>query len=91
MQVVCRKTDGNAELHCGVCGQGFVAFWERQSATERAAVRQEIQETLRRQHRRSGGSEVHPQGSFLAPNFAPEWSGSSISAALPGTVPAWEL
>lgn len=91
MQVVCRKTEGNAEFHCGVCGQGFVAFWDRQPAMERAAVRHEIQETLRRQHRRSASRDAHPQGSFLAPNFAPEWNSPTLSQALPGTVPAWEL
>ena len=73
MQVFCRTTNGNSELRCCVCGQGFVLFWDRQPLRERAAVMSEIQETLWRQHRMGNGTQAHPQGGFLAP----EWSGSS--------------
>lgn len=86
MQVVCKKTGGNAELHCCVCGQGFVVFWERQSARERMAARHEIQESLRRQHRGSSGREAHPEGSFLIPE-----GNASASLVPPGNAPAWGL
>ncbi|MGB7265189.1 MAG: hypothetical protein WBC92_06725 [Terracidiphilus sp.] len=83
MKVFCKSTDGNAEFRCGVCGQGFVLFWERQSRRERAAILSEIQETLRRQHRTSQGREAHPRGGFLAP----EWGDPNelAAAALEGS------
>lgn len=88
MQVYCRKTSGNAELHCCVCGQGFVMFWDRQTAIERAVTRAEIQEMLRRQHRATAGREPHPQTEFAMP----EWeSPLSTPVTAVGTVPAWEL
>src|SRR5208337_1697021 len=61
MQVLCKKTDGNAEAHCCVCGQGFVMFWDRQSRPERVAALHEIQEVLRRHHRDSSSPEAHPK------------------------------
>lgn len=88
MQVVCKQTNGNAELHCCVCGQGFVMFWDRHSAAERMAARHEIQEALRQQHRGARGREAHPQSSFLVP----EWNGSAAQiTARPGEAPVWEL
>jgi hypothetical protein len=89
MQVLCKRTDGNAETHCCVCGQGFVMFWDRQSRTERMAALREIQETLRRHHRNAPGPEAHPNDSFPVP----EWSGAGAfpGAAIPGTAPSWDL
>ncbi len=77
VKVFCKSTKGNAEFHCGVCGQGFVLFWERQPRTERVAILSEIQETMRRHHRTSHGPDAHPQGGFLAP----EWGDPSELAA----------
>ena len=89
MQVLCKRTNGNAETHCCVCGQGFVMFWDRQSRTERMAALPEIQETLRRHHRNAPGPEAHPNDSFPVP----EWSGAGAfpGAAIPGTAPSWDL
>lgn len=89
MQVLCRKTNGNAEFHCCVCGQGFVMFWERQSHSERMRVLHEIQETMRRHHRMAPGPEAHPQGGFLAPQMA--GSLRFAGAGVLGNAPAWEL
>ena len=69
MKVFCKSTNGNAEFHCSVCGQGFVLFWERHPRTERVAILSEIQETMRRHHRASPGASAHPQGGFLAPDW----------------------
>ncbi len=77
MKVFCKSTKGNAEFRCGVCGQGFVLFWERQPRTERVAILSEIQQTMRRHHRTSQGTDAHPQGGFLAP----EWGDPSELAA----------
>jgi hypothetical protein len=89
MQVLCKSTNGNAETHCCVCGQGFVMFWERQSRKERVEAMKEIQNTLRHQHRNQRGPEAHPRGSFLVP----EWnsSDSRSGAAVLGNAPSWAL
>jgi len=89
MQVLCRRTNGNAELHCCVCGQGFVMFWERQPHSERMELLREIQETLRRQHRAASGPEAHPKGGFLAPHS--NGMGELAGAGFAGKAPAWEL
>jgi len=67
MKVLCKKTNGNAETHCFVCGQGFVMFWDRQSRSDRLAALHEIQAILRRHHRSVAGPEAHPQESFTVP------------------------
>ena len=72
MQVLCKKTGGNAETHCCVCGQGFVMFWDRQSRAERIAAVHEIQQVLRHHHGTATGPEAHPSDSFTVP----EWSGA---------------
>lgn len=81
MQVLCKRTAGNAETHCCVCGQGFVMFWDRQSRSERISALHEIQETLRLHHRTTHGPEAHPKDSFRVP----EWSGAkdSVGQAIP--------
>ena len=89
MQVLCKSTNGNAEMHCIVCGQGFVMFWERQSRTERTESIKEIQRTLRDQHRNQRGPAAHPNGGFLVP----EWKGSNAAsgASFLGHAPSWAL
>jgi hypothetical protein len=89
MQVLCRRTNGNAEFHCCVCGQGFVMFWERESRSERARVLRETQETMRRHHRTAPGPEAHPQDGFLAPQMGSSLELAGTSTA--GGVPAWDL
>lgn len=69
MQVLCKKTTGNAECQCCVCGQGFVIFWERESHSERIEAKHELQEMLRRQHRTHHGPEAHPDGGFVVPSW----------------------
>lgn len=89
MQVLCKSTNGNAEMHCSVCGQGFVMFWERQSRSERVEAIREVEMTLRHQHRNQKGPEAHPNGGFLVP----EWNGSiaASGAAILGHAPSWAL
>lgn len=87
MHVLCKSTDGYAETHCCVCGQGFVMFWDRQSHSERVAATHEIQETLRRQHRVSPGPEAHPKDRFAVP----EWDAAAAFAGAvdSGAVSNW--
>lgn len=89
MQVYCRKTNGNAELNCCVCGQGYVIFWDRQTAMERVVVRAEIQQMLRRQHREAAVCEAHLLQEFVVP----EWQSTHPHevAVVAGDVPVWEL
>jgi len=86
MQVLCKSTEGNAEVHCCVCGQGFVLFWERQSRSERNDSLTEIQRVLRGHHHDGAG---HPQRGFLIP----EWGGpiAFSGAAILGHAPTWAL
>jgi hypothetical protein len=89
MQVLCKSTNGNAEVYCSVCGQGFVMFWERQSRNERAECMHEIEKALRGHHREIEGREAHPQTGFLIP----EWDGpiAFSGAAILGHAPTWAL
>jgi hypothetical protein len=89
MQVLCKNTNGEAETHCCVCGQGFVMFWERQSRSQRSETLSEIQKTLRNHHRSRKGSEAHPTVGFFVPggNTAVSVSGVSIL----GHAPTWAL
>jgi hypothetical protein len=89
MQVLCKGTQENADVHCEICGMGFVLFWERQSPSERAQGLAEIQETLRQHHRASNWPEAHPERSFLVPR----WDGpiAFSGAAILGNAPAWAL
>lgn len=89
MQVFCKRTNGNAETHCCVCGQGFVMFWERQSRIQRMGALHEIQETLRRHHRSSPGRDAHPPAHFPVPERDAE--GAFFGAVLAGAVPNSEL
>lgn len=89
MQVLCKRTNGNSEVQCCVCGQGFVLFWERQSRAERAEALKEIQKTLRNHHETKSGCEAHPRTGFLVP----EWNGPMAfsGVAIPGHAPTWAL
>jgi hypothetical protein len=89
MQVFCKSTSGNAEVHCCICGQGFVLFWERQSRSERSGVLLEIQKTLRGHHQAKPGPEAHPQSGFLIPELGGPVAFSG--AAIPGHAPTWAL
>lgn len=85
MQVLCKSTNGFAETHCCICGQGFVMFWDRQSHSERIAALHEIQDTLRRQHRHCPGREAHPKENFPVPEWDTAVACSSV--AVSGAVP----
>ena len=91
MQVFCKSTNGNAELRCCVCGQGFVLFWDRQPLRQRTTVMSEIQETLRRQHRAADGTAAHPQGGFLAPEWSRDNERDFAATATLGRVPVLDL
>jgi hypothetical protein len=89
MQVLCKSTNGNSELTCSVCGQGFAMFWDRQSRAERVEAIREIQTSLRHQHRSEKGPAAHPSGGFLVPER--KSASSAAGASILGHAPSWAL
>jgi hypothetical protein len=89
MQVLCKSSNDQVETCCGVCGQGFSLYWERQTKSERAQALREIDKALRSHHYNQSGPEAHPKSSFLVP----EWKGPTAfsGAAILGNAPSWAL
>jgi len=89
MQVLCKSHETVVETRCGVCGQGFALYWERQTKMERAEALREIARTLREHHKDGLGMDVHPVKGFLVP----AWDGpvAFSGAALLGSAPSWAL
>lgn len=89
MQVLCKVTSNAADVSCGVCGQGFALYWERQNRTERAQAIHEIGRTLRSHHSSKSGPEAHPQRGFLVPEYngPVTFSGAGVT----GNAPTWAL
>jgi hypothetical protein len=87
MQVLCKASSSASDVVCGVCGQGFLVYWSRSSAEERAVSGAEIQQTLREQHSCSDAPNVHPREGFPLP----AWDGDLkfSAAALLGGAPRW--
>ena len=87
MQVLCKASSSASDVVCGVCGQGFLVYWTRSSAAERALSAAEIQKALREQHCGSDAPSVHPRQGF----HLPAWDGEArfSAAALLGGAPRW--
>jgi hypothetical protein len=64
MQVHCKASDTVTDVRCNICGQGFLIYWTRSSAEDRA-TRAEIQQTLTSHHRDSAGPSAHPAAEFF--------------------------
>jgi hypothetical protein len=71
MQVQFKSTDGNANTHCCVCGQGFELSWERRPVSEITKVLFEIQKKLCNHHRDQSGPQAHPPIGMLIPEWTP--------------------
>ena len=87
MQVLCKASNTASDVRCNVCGQGFLVYWTRTSAEERARRRDEIVETLRAHHEKNNAPSAHPAVAFNLP----EWNGEPrlSAAALIGNAPTW--
>ncbi len=85
MQVLCKSTSGGGDLPCNICGQAFSLYYTRTDAKERAAIRYEIQLTLRDQHLGTDEPHAHPDHGFTVPH----WDGETrfSAAALLGNAP----
>ena len=49
MQILCKASEGDCDVSCPVCGQGFQIYWTRSFSGERS-TRVEIQQALLNQH-----------------------------------------
>jgi hypothetical protein len=85
MQVLCKLSDSSSDVHCPVCGQGFLLYWERSSRTQQDDTRHSIKQALEDHHLDSTDTGAHPEAAFNIPN----WSGSPqfSAAALLGGAP----
>jgi hypothetical protein len=87
MQVLCKTSNSASDVRCGICGQGFLVYWSRSSAEERAKRSAEILQTLRDHHRDTSAPSAHPRQGF----HLPAWDGEAClsAAALLGGAPRW--
>ena len=61
MQIHCKAAEGDCDVSCPVCGQGFQIYWTRSFSGERS-TRVEIQQALLDQHGK--GTHGHPGTDF---------------------------
>jgi len=81
MQVLCKASNSASDIRCNVCGQGFLVYWTRTSATERNFAREEIVQALRSHHKDVDSADAHPASGFNVP----EWGGEAHTS--PGELP----
>ena len=70
MQVLCKISNAQSDVHCRVCGQGFSVYWAHTSQTEREDARRLIVEGLASHHSDSNSTHVHPRIGFSVPNWS---------------------
>jgi hypothetical protein len=85
MQVLCKSSDERVEIRCGICGQGFALYWERQTPQEQSEARADVEAALIDHHRGDSNASAHPGRGFLVP----AWDGpiAFSGAAMLGNVP----
>ena len=65
MSVTCLLSNTANDLRCPVCGQGFLVFAERATATVREQVKRRVQRAMRNHHAGAlGALDVHPTTAF---------------------------
>jgi hypothetical protein len=87
MQVLLRKSnekDDKQDVKCSVCGQGFRAYWERTSQTERDAMLTVIHDELRMQHVDDSTASAHTASPFNVPKWQgpAQFSGAAMLGGL---------
>ncbi len=91
MSVTCLMSNLANDLRCPVCGQGFLVFAERGSATVREQVKRRVQHTMRSHHAGAmGGLHVHPTTAF-AVEEAHAGACDGLSNWLPANIPGAAL
>lgn len=65
MSTTCLLSNTANDLRCPVCGQGFLVFAERATATVREQVKRRVQRAMRTHHAGTQGAlDVHPTVAF---------------------------
>ena len=82
MQILCKVSSVFSDVHCPVCGQGFLVYWTRKRTGEREEQRQLLQQTLRDQHASVDTADAH------APSFQVTDSQAAATHRQPQPVPA---
>ncbi len=79
MQVLCKPTDATPDVHCPICGQGFLLYWERSSRDQQDDTLPNILQALREHHSHPGFSP-HPGSPFNIPNWTglPQFSAAAL-------------
>ena len=74
MQMLCKVSTVFSDVHCPVCGQGFLVYWTRQRAGEREQQRHTLQQALRDQHGAIDSADAHAPAFQVAdsPAVAPQ-------------------
>jgi hypothetical protein len=87
VQVVCQPSNSSADVHCPVCGQGFLLYWERTCLIEQGETLSDIQQSLADHHTADLDSDepIHPLAAFNIPAWSgnPEFSGAAMLGGLP--------
>jgi hypothetical protein len=89
MQVYCEHDNRHPDIHCNLCGQGFVVYWEGQSRPERSDALLEVEKALRDHHRLHPGAKAHPAHGFLVRERMHSTAGHGPSIL--GNAPSWAL
>ncbi len=91
MSITCLLSNTANDLRCPVCGQGFLLFAERTTATVREQVKRRVRRAMRSHHAGAAGAlDVHPAAAFPVEDEntgAPAW----LSGWLPVGSPAAAL
>ena len=85
MQVLCKISNAQSDVHCKICGQGFSIYWGHTLGSEREAARKSIVDGLAQHHVGSNSTHVHPRIGFTVPN----WSGAPAFTFAPLFGAAW--
>jgi hypothetical protein len=85
MQVFCKPVDSTPDVHCPVCGQGFLRYWERSCRIQQADTRDSIQEALRDHHLDATDTSAHPESAFNIPKWSglPQFSAAALLGGAP--------
>ena len=83
MQMLCKVSAAFSDVHCPVCGQGFLVYWTRLAAKNRDEQRHGLLNGLREQHVSSNGDETHPAAFHLADGLSPARHGEPAVLPMP--------
>ncbi len=75
MQVLCERSNTASDVRCGVCGQGFLVYWDKTMRAKRVQARNAVMRALSRQHQDAmTGHDAHPETQFAVASLDPDHS-----------------